>query len=231
VLRAPGHRWRDVVPVTHLCGPHASCSMAGTLISPPAPARGRVPPASDITAVLRAVREGDSAAVDRLFAVVYDELRRVAHGQRIRWQDDATLNTTALVHETYLKLVGNSSQDWRDRAHFFAVAAQAMRHILVNYAERRVAAKRGGGAVHISLDEANPVPIEAAEELLALDEALQALARENARQAQVVECRFFGGLGIRETADALGISSATVERDWAAASAWLRRTLEGQPGH
>jgi RNA polymerase sigma factor (TIGR02999 family) len=180
----------------------------------------------DVSAVIAAIRSGDRDAVDRLFAAVYDELRRMARGQRLRWDGDATLDTTALVHEAYLKLVAGRSLEWADRAHFMAVAARAMRHILVNYAERGRTAKRGGGALHVSLDEANPVPAENADELLALDEALRALASVNPRQAQVVECRFFGGLGMRETAEAIGISRATAERDWTQASAWLRDRLE-----
>jgi RNA polymerase sigma factor (TIGR02999 family) len=180
----------------------------------------------DVSAVIAAIRSGDRDAVDRLFAAVYDELRRMARGQRLRWDGDATLDTTALVHEAYLKLVAGRSLEWADRAHFMAVAARAMRHILVNYAERGRTAKRGGGALHMSLEEANPVPVENADELLALDESLHALASVNPRQAQVVECRFFGGLGMRETAEAIGISRATAERDWMQASAWLRERLE-----
>jgi RNA polymerase sigma factor (TIGR02999 family) len=180
---------------------------------------------SDLTAVLRAVSSGDRGAIDELFQAVYTELQSIAHGQRLRWQGDETLNTTALVHEAYLKLV-RQDVDWQGRAHFYAVAATAMRHILVNYAERRLAAKRGGGIPHVPLDEANPVPAEGAEDLLALNEALEKLGRLNERQSRVVECRFFGGLGIRETAQALGVSPATVERDWALASAWLRRALD-----
>lgn len=182
-------------------------------------------PPSDLTAVLRAVSSGDRSAVDVLFQAVYAELQRIAHGQRLKWQGDETLNTTALVHEAYLKLV-KQDVEWQGRAHFYAVAATAMRHILVNYAERRLAAKRGGGLPHIPLDEANPVPAEGAEDLLALNEALEKLGRLDERQSRVVECRFFGGLGIRETAEALGVSTATVERDWALASAWLRRALD-----
>lgn len=180
----------------------------------------------EITAVLQAIRHGDRTDIDRLFAAVYTELRQVSHAQRRRWSGDETLNTTALVHEAYLKLIRQEEVEWEDRAHFFAVAATVMRHILVNYAERRLAAKRGGGAVHLPLDDANPVPAESAQELLELDGALKALSRVNERQGRVVECRFFSGLGIKETAEALGVSRATVSRDWALASAWLRRTLE-----
>ena len=179
-----------------------------------------------ITGVLQAIRSGDSDAVDDLFRAVYDELRRIAHGQRRRWHGDETMDTTALVHEAYLKLVKQDEVDWHDRAHFYAVAATAMRHILTNYAERRLAAKRGGGSPHIPLDEANPISEEGAEDLLALNEALERLGEIDPRQSRVVECRFFAGLGIRETAEALGVSHATIERDWALASAWLRRALD-----
>jgi RNA polymerase sigma factor (TIGR02999 family) len=180
----------------------------------------------DVTDIIRAMRNGDREAVDRLFAAVYEELRRIAKNHRRRWQGDETLNTTALVHEAYIKLVEQERADWTDRAHFCAVAARAMRHILANYAERRMAAKRGGGAQHVPLDDRNPVPQESAEDLLALDQALSTLSRMHERQAQVVECRFFGGLGIHETAEALGVSTSTVERDWTVASAWLRRALD-----
>jgi len=181
---------------------------------------------ANLTEVLQAVRGGDRDAVDHLFHSVYHELEQIAHGQRVKWHGHETLNTTALVHEAYLKLVNQQEVDWRDRAHFYAVAATAMRHILINYAERRGAAKRGGGVSHIPLDEANPVPAEGADDLIALNTALEELGQVAERQSRVVECRFFGGLGIRETAEALGVSTATVERDWALASAWLRRTLD-----
>jgi RNA polymerase sigma factor (TIGR02999 family) len=181
--------------------------------------------ASEITRLLHAADAGDEAAASRLFAEVYAELHRSAAAQRRRWRGDETLNTTALVHEAYIKLLGNGSGGWRDRSHFFAVAARAMRQILVNYAERRRAEKRGGGAEHVALDEANPVSPEAADEVLALHEALGRLEELNERQARVVEHRFFVGLAIDETAEVLGVSPATVKRDWALASAWLRREV------
>lgn len=191
------------------------------------------PSADYITGILRAARDGDREAVDGLFRNLYDELRAVARQQRGRWEGDHTLNTTALIHEAYLKLVDQEKADWRDRAHFYATAATAMRHILVNYAERRHAAKRGGGqpqiplsAVADALGGPNPVPAETAAEVLALHDALQRLERMSERQCRVVECRFFAGLPIPETAAALGVSPATVKRDWAAASAWLYRELK-----
>jgi RNA polymerase sigma factor (TIGR02999 family) len=180
-----------------------------------------------ITELIHDAAAGNRRAVDELFAIVYDELKQLAHAQRRHWHGDHTLNTTALVHDAYLKLVGREGADWRDRAHFYAVASKAMRHVLVNYAERRRAQKRGGGANEIPLDEANPVAPEAAEEVLALDEALERLFDLNERQGRVVECRFFGGLSVPETADALAIAPATVKRDWAIASAWLRREVSG----
>lgn len=180
---------------------------------------------SEITQLLRASSAGDPRALDQLFDTVYQELKRLAHGQRARWEGDYTLNTTALVHETYLKLVRQTNARWEDRAHFYAVAGKAMRHILVNYAARRQAQKRGGSAVVVSLDDANPVAPEAAEEILALNAALERLAKIDERQSRVVECRFFAGLPIQDTAEALGVSPATVKRDWTMASAWLRREM------
>jgi RNA polymerase sigma factor (TIGR02999 family) len=181
----------------------------------------------DLTTVLQAVRAGDLRAADELFRRVYGELHQIASGQRRRWGGNETLNTTALVHEAYLKLVKQDVAAWNDRSHFFAVAAKAMRHILINYAERQVAAKRGGGAVHVPLDETDLVSPEAAEDLLSLDEALTALAAVHERSSRVVECRFFGGFDIQETANTLAVSPATVERDWAFASAWLRKEMGG----
>jgi RNA polymerase sigma factor (TIGR02999 family) len=179
----------------------------------------------DITRLLAAVRGGDPAALDALFSLVYDQLRALSHARRAQWAGDYTLQTTALVHEVYLKLVDQDSMDWHGRAHFFAVASRAMRQVLVNYAEWRLAQKRGGGGVVVPLEEANPVAPEVADELLALDEALERLAGIDERRYRVVECRFFAGLTIDETAEALGVSSATVSRDWTVASAWLRREV------
>jgi RNA polymerase sigma factor (TIGR02999 family) len=186
------------------------------------------PHPSDLTEQLRLAREGDRDALDAVFAAVYEELRGLAKGQRRRWEGDHTLDTTALVHEAYLKLVGQEGGAWEDRAHFFAVAAKAMRHILVNYAEARRAQKRGGGAPVVPLEDAldsNPVGPDAADEILALDEALQRLGAMHERQSRVVEARFFAGLSIDETALALDVSPATVKRDWHLASAWLQREI------
>jgi RNA polymerase sigma factor (TIGR02999 family) len=180
----------------------------------------------DVTDLLKAAREGDSDALDGLFSEVYGHLKEIAHSQRRAWDGDYTLNTTALAHEAYLKLIKQDQAGWEDRAHFMCVASKAMRHILVNYAERRRAQKRGGGALTLSLDESNPVAPRAAVEILSLHHALDRLAEIAERPVQVVECRFFAGLTIRETAAALGVSRTTVERDWTAASAWLRRELD-----
>jgi RNA polymerase sigma factor (TIGR02999 family) len=181
--------------------------------------------ADEITRLLAIVREGDSAALDELFSLVYEELRALSHAQRARWGGDYTLHTTALVHEAYVKMVGQQARNWQDRAHFLGVASRAMRQILVNYAERRCAQKRGGDVETIPLEDANPVGPEVAEELLALNHALDRLAQIDERRHRVVEYRFFAGLTIDETAELLGISSATVSRDWTLASAWLRREL------
>jgi RNA polymerase sigma factor (TIGR02999 family) len=190
----------------------------------------------DVTRLLNAARTGNKEAVDELFAAVYDRLHVLAGAQRNRWDGDFTLNTTALVHEAYVKMVKQPEADWKDRAHFFSAAARAMRHVLVNYAERRQAAKRGGGQERVSLEvaqpasEFNPVPIEAAEEVLTLHNALTRLESVNERQSRVVELRFFSGMRAKETAEVLGVSVATIKRDWGHASAWLRREMQHEPG-
>lgn len=161
---------------------------------------------------------------DQLVPVFYQELRRLAHRERARVHAGATLQTTALVHEAYLKLKGSTA--WNDDAHFQRAAALAMRHALVNYAEERRAAKRGGGAVHLPLDAALDVADEGNDDqVLAVNEALGRLAAESPRLARVVECRYFGGWSEVETAEALGISERTVRRDWTLAQAWLYREL------
>jgi RNA polymerase sigma factor (TIGR02999 family) len=182
---------------------------------------------ADLTALLSAAREGDSAALDELYTKVYDQLKRLARGQRRKWDGDYTLNTTALAHEAYIKLVRQDGVGGQDRAQFMCIASKAMRHILVNYAERRRAQKRGGTGSPIALGEVNPIAAQAAPEILDLHEALERLAEIAERPVKVVECRFFAGLTITETAMALGVSRATVQRDWVAASAWLRHQLIG----
>jgi RNA polymerase sigma factor (TIGR02999 family) len=179
----------------------------------------------DISEILAQWRDGGADAAQRLMPFVYDELRRMAHRQRGRGRGDDTLTTTALVHEAYLKLVSRSSADWRDRAHFFAVAAIAMRQILVDHARERQAQKRGGERRQVELDE-NALMVEnQAQELLELDEALTELAGIDGRLAQVVVCRFFGGLTEEATAEALGVTTRTVRRDWVKAKALLYARL------
>lgn len=181
----------------------------------------------EITELLAALGAGEEEALNELFEAVYTELRRLAHGQRRRWRGEETLNTTALIHEAYIKLFEGGERRWRSRGHFFAVACRAMRQILIDRARRSSAEKRGGDWQREPLAAAEPVamPAAARDELLALDEALSRLERLDPRQAWVVECRFFGGLGIEETAEAVGASVPTVVRDWRAARSWLHREL------
>lgn len=179
-----------------------------------------------VTQLLKDLRAGRREAFDELLPQVYDELRRVAHFQLRSERADHTLNTTALIHEAYLKLVDYRQTDWKNRAHFYAVAAQAMRHVLVSYARRRSAEKRGGGDIRLTYEEAFGVFSEQrAEELVALDEALERLEAINPRHARIVECRFFAGLTIEETAETLGVAPITVTRDWRMARVWLKEAL------
>ena len=168
--------------------------------------------------------------MDRLLPLVYDELRRVAHRQLGRERPGHTLSTTALVHEAYLRLVDQTRARWVDRAHFFAVAAGVMRRILVDYARRYRAAKRGGDARHVDLDQVEVSLEDRSEMLINLDEALGRLAELNPRLTQVVEYRFFGGMTEEETAEALGVTDRTVRRDWIKAKAWLSRELADAEG-
>jgi len=185
-----------------------------------------MPSPIDVTALLRRSGEGDSDALDKLFEVLYAELHAMAQGQRSKWDGNHTINTTALVHEAYLKLIKQEGASWNDRGHFLAVATRAMRHVLVNYAERQRAAKRGGGQDPVSMENVGPLADDAVDEVIALHDALQRLEVINERQARVVETRFFGGFTIEETADLLGVSVATVKRDWALAGAWLHREIQ-----
>jgi RNA polymerase sigma factor (TIGR02999 family) len=180
----------------------------------------------DITRTLAAVRRGEPDAMDRLVPLVYDDLRERARRQLRRRRAGQTLDTTALVHEAYLKLVDQSQADYRDRCHFFAVASMAMRQILVDSARRRAASKRGGAGRRVTLDS-GLLQIEAkAVEILALDQALRALAEVDERLARLVDLRFFGGLTLEETAEVLQLSERTVQRDWRTARAFLYRTLQ-----
>jgi RNA polymerase sigma factor (TIGR02999 family) len=192
--------------------------------------------ASDRSAVVKELLErastGDREAFDRLIPIVHDELRAVAHDQRRRWQGDQTLGTTVLVNEVYLRLASQDGARWESRSHLLAVASRAMRHILIDYARQRSAVKRGGfwdrvtlenvGEVHASFADLSPGQ---AETLVLLDTCLDELERESPRHARIVECRFFAGMTIRETADALGLSPATVKRGWSLARAWLHRAM------
>lgn len=184
-----------------------------------------------VTRLLDEVRRGKKQAVDQLFAMLYGELRELAGRQRQRWRSDYTLNTTALVHEAYVKLVGQARLEVENRAHFRALAARAMRHILCDYARDRGAQKRGGGLERLPLTKVPALPArpvlseEQSDTVLALEEALQRLEQSHPRQSQVVECRFYGGLTIEETAQALNTSPRTVKRDWALAQAWLHRDM------
>ena len=182
--------------------------------------------AEPITDLLLQLSVGDPSAMDRLFPLVYDELHRMARRALRREHLDHTLGTTGLVHEAYLKLVDQTRVGWRDRAHFFAVAALAMRRILVDYARRHRREKRGGGRRAVSLDESAISLDERAENLMALDEALTRLGALSPRLGRVVECRFFGGLTEEEIAEALGVTTRTVKRDWAKARGWLYQELK-----
>ena len=179
------------------------------------------------TALLLAWNGGDADALDALLPLVYEELRRLAARYVKRERTTHTLQATALVNEAYLRLIEVRQVQWQNRAHFFAMAARLMRRILVDAARSRGYQKRGGGAPVVSLDEALLVPIEPGNDLVALDEALTALAAVDARKSQVVEMRFFGGLSIDETAEALQVSRDTVKRDWRMAKLWLLRELRG----
>lgn len=183
-----------------------------------------------VTQLLDDLRAGRHEAFDTLLPEVMDALRAIARRQLQNERADHTLNTTALIHEAYLKLVGRREMDWQSRAHFFAVAARAMRRVLVSYARQRNAEKRGGGAVRVTLvTNLGPLTESQEDELVALDAALQRLEQINLRHARIVECRFFAGLTIEETAEALGVSPVTVTRDWRMARAWLRHELAHTP--
>src|SRR4030095_3503321 len=172
------------------------------------------PAPQEVSQLLRAWSDGDQDALDKLMPLVYDELRRMAKRHMHRQGPGHTLQTTALIHEAYLRLVDQKEAHWQNRAHFFAVAARAMRHILVDYARARHAAKRGGEAVVVSLDEGAVASDEGVAELVALDDALESLAAVDRRKCQVVELRYFGGLSVDETAEVLKVSPETVMRDW-----------------
>jgi RNA polymerase sigma factor (TIGR02999 family) len=182
----------------------------------------------EVTQLLKAWGTGDDKALDQLTPVVQQELHRLAHRCMSRERPGHTLQTTALVNEVYLRLVDVNAVEWQDRAHFFAISARMMRRILTDFARSRNYQKRGAGAVQVSFDEALIVSPEKDGDIMALDEALTEFAVLYPRQSQVVELRFFGGLEMKETAEALKVSPETVKRDWRFAKAWLRRALSGE---
>jgi RNA polymerase sigma factor (TIGR02999 family) len=183
------------------------------------------PPTHELTQLLNAWSEGDRAALDKLTPFVYEELRRLAHSYMNRERKGHTLQTTALVHEAYLRLFNREQIHWQNRAHFFAIAAQLMRCILVDHARGHASQKRGGKAQMVSLDEAAVISQEQASEVIALDEALQGLAAIDPQQSRIVELRFFGGLSVDETAEVLSLSPATIKREWSSAKLWLHREI------
>jgi RNA polymerase sigma factor (TIGR02999 family) len=187
-------------------------------------------PTGEVTRLLNQYREGRREALDLLLPVVYDELRRIAAGYMRREQQGHTLQPTALVHEAYVRLVDQREVEWQNRAHFFGVAAQLMRRLLVDHARGRNRRKRGGGVLVVPLEDhdvAGPAPDDGVD-FVALDAALDRLAALSPQQARVVELRYFGGLSIEETAEVLGVSTMTVKRAWAMARAWLHRELSGE---
>lgn len=182
----------------------------------------------EITQLLLSWSHGDQAALEQLIPLVYPELKRLARRYMVRENPGHTLQTSALINEAYLRLVDRQGVEWHDRTHFFAIAAQIMRHILVDHARKYRYDKRGGGAKHVALDEGAIVREERAGELVALDDALSRLAAIDARKSQIVELRFFGGLTVEETADVLKLAPITIMREWRAAKAWLQREISIQ---
>ena len=182
-------------------------------------------PASKVSLLLQEWRGGDRKALDTLLPLVYKELRRLAHAHLRNERPDHTLQSAALVNEAYLRLIGLDAPQWESRTHFFAIAARLMREVLVDYARRHRAGKRGGGARKLSLTDATEVSRRQDVDVVALDDALGALAKIDPRQSQVVELRFFAGLSLQEISAALQIAPATVQRDWTAARAWLHREM------
>jgi len=185
-------------------------------------------PSGDLTQLLRAWGAGDEQALEQLIPLVYGELRKSAKRRMARERDGNTLQTTALINEVYLRLVDLEGVGWQDRAHFFAICARLMRHILTDYARSRSYLKRGGDAQRVTFDEGLMVSANPAEDLVALDGALQKLAAIDSRKSSVVELRYFGGLSVKETAAVLKVSTDTVTRDWNLAKAWLLREMEGE---
>lgn len=190
---------------------------------------GNIPPDEDVTQLLLAWRGGDDSALERLMPIVYDELRRLAASYMRRERPDHTLQPTALLNEAYLRLIDQTRIAWQGRAHFFGIAAQMMRRILMDHARQHRAVKRGSGGRKLPLDEALEEPVRQDLDLLALDEALVRLEKLDPRQGRVVELRFFAGLEVTEVAEVLAVSPATVKREWAVARVWLHREIS-RPG-
>ena len=188
-------------------------------------ARSPEPSSSDVTALLLAWGDGDESALARLIPIVHDELHRIASACMAGEKGDHTLQSTALVNEAYLRLIGTQSVHWQNRAHFLAMAARLMRRVLVDFARSKQYLKRGGGVVSVNLAPDVALSAEPGRDLVALDEALEALAKVDERKSRVIELRFFGGLSVAETAEALHVSPETVMRDWRLAKAWLLRQL------
>jgi RNA polymerase sigma factor (TIGR02999 family) len=188
-----------------------------------------VPSSHEVTLMLQAWTAGDQAALEKLTPLVEAELRRLAHHYLARERSDHTLQTTALINEAWLRLIDWKQVSWQNRAHFFGVSARLMRYILVDFARARKQHKRGGAAPHVSLDEAAAVSADRSDDLVALDDALQALARYDPRKCQIVELRFFGGLTVDETAEAMRLSPITIIREWNKAKAWLYQELNPEP--
>ena len=184
-----------------------------------------IPSSHDVTQLLKAWAAGDEQALEKLTPLVYEQLHRVAQRYMANERPGHSLQTTALVHEVYLRLVDCQQTNWQDRAHFFAVSAHLMRHILIDFARSHHYQKRGGGAVHVALDEALTICNKPDPNLLALDDALQSLAAVDVRKSKIVELRFFGGLTVDETAEVLRVSAETVVRDWRLSKAWLLRQM------
>jgi RNA polymerase sigma factor (TIGR02999 family) len=211
----------------------AEATMCPVTDAPPPPPAGNTAVPDEVTRLLQRWSQGDEAALGRMLPLVYDELRRMAQRHLQRERDGHTLQRTGLVHEAYLRLAQQGPLQWQSRAHFFGWASTLMRHILIDHARSRQAAKRGGGAAVLSLDVMQDSPTGAVEpraaedsiDLIAMDHALKRLEQLDPQQSRVVELRFFGGLSVVETAEALGISAATVKREWSTARAWLLREM------
>jgi len=220
-----GSWWVDVLSVSQT--PRPVASRKGLMVYSSCVEEAPILASSKVTILLRAWSAGDQSALDQLFPVVHAELKRIARRYMIRERKEHTLQPTALVNEAYLRLVDVRGVEWQDRAHFFALSAQMMRRILVNYALARASGKRHGQGRQVSLDEAMAVSLDCGSELVQLDQALDALAKLDPRKARMIELRFFAGLSVEETAVVLKVSPQTVLRDWKLSKSWLAREMSG----